>query len=439
MALKSREKKTKRKKPEKRREIKWDKLDNTAHLFPVIAGEGMSNVYRVCAVLKEEIKPELLQKALDLVLPQFSVFNSRLRQGMFWYYFEENGKKAPRVVEENTYPCQYIDSGKNRSYMFRVTYYKMRINLEVFHVLTDGMGAFNFLKELTYQYLRLSHQELGRQMGDELSVETSLNTADSFLDNYRKSTSKNYHSQRAYLLKGPVFEQGKMGLLHGFMPVSQLKEKAGQYHASINEYLIAVLLFSIYKENLHGMPGKEPVTTCVPVNLRPYFNSETTKNFFAVITAVFRPEREDQTFQEVITSVQESLKDQLTREHLEEVISYNVSNEKNLMLRAVPLFLKKPAMRYVYDMAARANTTTVTNLGNIKVLPEYEPFIEQFYAFLSRSKGQNLKGCICSYQDTLVFTFSSVLKDSSLQKYFFRYLASEGIAVRIESNGVYYE
>ena len=25
-------------------EIKWGKLDNTAHLFPVIAGEGMSNV-----------------------------------------------------------------------------------------------------------------------------------------------------------------------------------------------------------------------------------------------------------------------------------------------------------------------------------------------------------------------------------------------------------
>ena len=439
MALKTGEKKTKQRKPERRREIKWDKLDNTAHLFPVIAGEGMSNVYRVCVVLKEEIRGALLQQALDRVLPQFSVFNSRLRQGMFWYYFEENGKKAPKVVEENAYPCQYIDSGKNRSYMFRVTYYQKRINLEVFHVLTDGMGAFNFLKELTYQYLRLAHQELGRQMGDELSFETSLNTADSFLENYRKSTSKNYHSERAYLLKGPVFEKGKMGLIHGFMPVSQLKEKAGQYHASINEYLIAVLFFSIYKEILHGMPGKEPVTTCVPVNLRPYFDSETTKNFFAVVTAVFRPERENQTFQEVIDSVRESLRDQLTREHLEDVISYNVSNEKNIMLRAVPLFLKKPAIRYVYDMAARANTTTVTNLGNVKVLPEYEPFIEQFYAFLSRSKGQNLKGCICSYQDTLVFTFSSVLKDSSLQKYFFRYLASEGISVRIESNGVYYE
>ena len=34
----------------KDREIKWGKLDNTAHLFPVIAGEGMTNVYRVAII-----------------------------------------------------------------------------------------------------------------------------------------------------------------------------------------------------------------------------------------------------------------------------------------------------------------------------------------------------------------------------------------------------
>ena len=37
------------------RDIKWDKLDNTANLFPVIAGEDMTNVYRISVILKEEI------------------------------------------------------------------------------------------------------------------------------------------------------------------------------------------------------------------------------------------------------------------------------------------------------------------------------------------------------------------------------------------------
>lgn len=55
------------------------------------------------------------------------------------------------------FPCRFIRQNKNRNYLFRVTYYKSRINLEVFHVLTDGMGGINFLRELTYQYLRLVH------------------------------------------------------------------------------------------------------------------------------------------------------------------------------------------------------------------------------------------------------------------------------------------
>ena len=71
--------------------------------------------------------------------------------------------------------------------MFRVTYYKRRINLEVFHVLTDGMGGINFLRELTYQYLRLVHPELRDAAGDNLSVDTSLSREDSFVRNYKQS------------------------------------------------------------------------------------------------------------------------------------------------------------------------------------------------------------------------------------------------------------
>ena len=41
------------------RQIRWDKLDNTAHLFPSIAGENMTNVYRISVDLNEEIQREV--------------------------------------------------------------------------------------------------------------------------------------------------------------------------------------------------------------------------------------------------------------------------------------------------------------------------------------------------------------------------------------------
>lgn len=425
-----------RQKKQAQREIRWDKLDNTAHLFPVIAGESMSNVYRISVTLAEPIVPELLQQALDIVLPKFDGFNLRLQQGVFWYYFEENGKPAPRVRKESTFPCRFIRQNKNRSYMFRVTYYKYRINLEVFHVLTDGMGGINFLKELTYQYLRLLHPELKERVGDSLSSDTSLNREDSFLKNYKKSFAKGYQTKKAYLLKGMLLRSGEFGVMHGYLKIPQLKDVTHRYGVSINEYLVGVFVWSVYVEYMHGMPSQRPIRVAVPVNLRPYFNSITTKNFFVMVSAEFHPTKETYTFKEVLSIVRESLKSQINREHLEELFSYNVSNEKVAAARAVPLVFKKIAMRFIYTTSALANTTTITNIGNISVSEEYRPYVEMFHAFLAMSKGQHLKGTICSYGDTLVFSFSYDLADVSVQRGFFRKLAADGLSVEIESNGV---
>ena len=103
------------------------------------------------------------------------------------------------------------------------------------------------------------------------------------------------------------------------------------------------------------------------------------------------------------------------------------------------MFIKNIAIRYVYHNSALANTTTVTNIGNVQVKEEYQKYIKDFSAMLSMSEGQNIKGTICSYRDTMVFTISSNLADTFVQRAFFRKLAEDGISVRIETNGVYDE
>ena len=174
----------------------------------------------------------------------------------------------------------------------------------------------------------------------------------------------------------------------------------------------------------------------VPVNLRPYFNSITTKNFFVMVSAEFHPTQDIYTFQEVLTIVRDHLRSQINREHLEKLFSYNVSNEKLLIARAVPLFLKNIAMKMVYTKSALANTITITNIGNITVDEAYRPYVEMFHAFLAMSKGQHQKGTICSYGNTLVFSFSFDLKDVSVQRGFFRKLAADGVEVELDTNGV---
>lgn len=429
--------KNKGKKGRQRQRIRWEKLDNTANLFPAIASQNMTNVYRISVTLTEKIERALLQQALDKVLPRFDTFRVRMRKGIFWHYFETNEKPAPIVRREFDYPCRYIDPYANNNYLFRLTYYQCRINLEVFHVLADGMGGVNFLREITYQYLRLRYPELEEENTDDFSDDTSLNTEDSYLKNYRKSHKKGYQTKRAVEVSGEKLLTGEISVMHGFLSVEELKRACKKYDVSINEYFTAVFLYSIYKEYLHGQPAKKPLAASIPVNLRPYFDSLTTRNFFVMVSAVFTPDREDIALEEVMGIVKESLRKQITKEHLEELFSYNVSNQKNIFLRSVPVFIKMIAMRLVYRSSARANTTTVTNIGNIKVEEAYQPYIRYFHAMLSRSVGQNIKGAICSYQDTMVFTITSVLQDTSIQKCFFRTLASDGLSVVIETNGVH--
>ena len=419
--------------------IRWDKLDNTANLFPVIAGDSLTNTYRIACTLTEDVDPVLLQKALDIVTPKIPGFNLRLRNGVFWYYFEENGKKAPKVIKEHSYPCRFIHESRNNSYLFRVSYYMRRINLEVFHVLTDGMGGITFLRELVYQYLRLAHPEIKEKLGDSLSPQTSLNRDDSFLANYKNKSKSVYKVKRAFLIKGERLPYDAFGIMHGYLNIPELKKVCKEkYGVSINEYLVATFIYAAYMENANKVTEKLPIRVAVPVNLRPFFDSNTTKNFFAMISAEFSPkEKRDYSFAEIAKLTSESLRSQLNKENLENTFSYNVSNEQAFIARAVPLPLKNIAIKVVYTKSALANTTTITNIGNVAVLDEYKPYIDMFYASLAFSKGQELKGTICSYGDTLCYTLCSAWADTGIQRRMFKQMSADGLKVEIETNGVF--
>ena len=424
-----------------KKQVNWDKLDNTALLFPAIASENMTNVYRVSAVLSEEIDRAALQKAFNRVLPAFKAFKVRLRSGFFWYYFEENPRKPPAVEKEITFPGAYIDRSVSNQYLLRLSYHEKRINLEMFHALSDGFGVITFLKEIIYQYLRIRYPEALAGEPDSLSTDIFLDKEDSYIRNYKKpgKDRKKYVRTDALCITGPEFERPEIALIHGHMPVSALKEVCHRYGTTINTYLTAVYVWSIYKSVLNGRAGEKPIRCAVPVNLRPYYDSHTLKNFFAIIGAEFMPDREGYTFPEILEIVSDSLKSQMNRSNFDEIISYNVSNEMNMMLRIVPLFIKNFAIKQVFSASSHSYSTTMTNVGPVKVREPYKPYIKGFSVMLSMSEGQNIKAAIISYEDLLTVTFSSCLSDTSIQRCFFQELTKEGIPVTIETNGMYGE
>ena len=158
-----------------------------------------------------------------------------------------------------------------------------------------------------------------------------------------------------------------------------------------------------------------------------------------MIESVFRTEKEDYTLEEIVRIVEANLKPQLTKENMDSLIAYNVSNELNRMHRIVPLFLKQLAMKWVYRSTALSNTSTITNLGELQIRDIYKPYIERFHVVLSMSKGQNMKCAVATYNGEVVYSISTKLSDVSIQRRFFRSLAEDEVSVTLETNGERYE
>jgi hypothetical protein len=111
----------------------------------------------------------------------------------------------------------------------------------------------------------------------------------------------------------------------------------------------------------------------------------------------------------------------------------------NLILRAIPLFIKKIAISQVYNASARANTTTLTNLGIQKVSEPYGDYIERFQAMLAMSKGQSIKCTVPLIQrESGCLHFRQAFQRREYRGLFFRKLTEDGIKVSIETNGAYF-
>lgn len=413
----------------------WRRLDNTAKIFPVIANENLSNVFRMSATLKDKVEPELLQQALEDILPHIEGFRVKLRRGIFWYYFEEN-RKIPLVQRESTYPCRYIDPHGNRKFLFRVTYFEKRINLEVFHALTDGLGAVNFLKELTYRYLQLKKGEdcSWEKTEAQTPKQPEFKVDDSYLENYREIKHRHYSSQPAYRLTGNYLPLGTGQVLHGYVNVGELKAVCKKYDVSITKYLATCLIWSIWQEYLEGKPNSQAIVLNLPINLRAFFESETMANFFAVTMIGYLFKNPDIDFDMLLTKISRQMDKKIDKERLEESISYNVSNEKKWYLRVTPLVIKWMALNIVFRLKDRAHTITLSNVGPVKVDPDYQEEIEKFHLMIGVSRRQPMKCAVCAYREDVVITFTSVFADSRLQRRFFKKLKADGIGVRLEGN-----
>ena len=416
----------------KRKPIEWTRLDNAAKIFPPNTNEKDTRVFRFVCELKKTVDKEILQKALDDTIKLFPMYKVVLRRGFFWYYFESTDLK-PEVVEEQKLPCSMLYVPNHKNLLFQVSYYNRRINVEMYHALTDGTGALGFLKTLVYHYITMKQEvDFGEKL-PQLDYDASFSQKmdDSFLKHYNGDNKLDkIKISKAYQIMGRRSIDNRLKVIEGEMSVKQVLELAHQYNTTLTIYL-TVLFMKAISQDMPARGKKYPVTLSVPVNLRSYFPSVTARNFFATTNISYHFGKNSDKLEDIIQAVKESFAREMTEDKLRTHMNRLSALEHNVFMRVIPLVLKDYVLRLASRLADKGVTATLSNVGKITITKELAPYIDMFDCFTSVRRPQI---GMCSFEDRLVVSIASPFIGTDIQKSFFRMLSNEGVKIQIASN-----
>lgn len=409
----------------------WYQVDNVANVFLATVNKRDTRSLRISCTLTRDIDPELLQEAVGEALLQRPQFHVRIQSGFFWHYMEE-AVSSPVVAEESGRICPLLyDPRDGRSLHFKVSYYKNRINLDLFHAISDGTGAIEFLNIIVLDYLRRLHPQ-------ELKNTVITSGADSF-DLYENSFRQFYESNKeapesagkSYHPRGLKLPFGQLQFLEVQLSLSAVLARSKALKVSLTSYLGAQLMLAFMQDMPRSMK-KMPISIDMPVNLRNYYPSNSIRNFFNNITISHVPEG-NETLEQLAAEYDAIFKENLTPEKIKLHMNHYQDLQNKTAVRVVPLFIKQKALRFFAWRNNRGTSAIMSNLGIMKVPEEMKPYIDYYSGFCS---SQNLFMTLFTYGDRLVLGISNPYVNTGILKNFIRSLTDDAIPVRVYSTEV---
>lgn len=408
----------------------WYKVDNVAKVFLATVGKRDTRTLRVSCILREDIDPELLQKAVDSAIQDRPQMQVRLRRGLFWHYMEDTDI-APVVSEEHDRVCPLLYVPAKAMLHYQVTYFGKRINLEVFHALTDGTGALEFLNIIVLDYLKLRYPGRFTDVTIHSGASADALSQDSYRQFFGNMGISGSALKKAYHPGGLRLPYEQLQFFEIHMPVSQILPKAKEIGVSLTSYFGAAWMSAI-RDEMPPRKRKTPVTVSLPVNLRNYYPSQTARNFFnnVNVTHVFDSEI---TFEELAAEFDASLKSQLTEENIKKQMDRFETMEYVAPVRAVPLFIKQLVVRYGTRITDGKVSLVLSNLGVQTPPDELKPEIDNYSAYCS---SENMFVTMSSYNGDLTLGVSSPYMNTGVIKNLVRFFSHSGTDVRVYATEV---
>jgi NRPS condensation-like uncharacterized protein len=398
-------------------------------------------VFRVTASLKEPVRYSAIREAVVITSKRFPYFSVSLGSGIFWHFLELNDQ-LPRIQAEEKIPCTAFAVKRKNEPLYRVIVKSKRISVEFTHILTDGGGALEYLKSLVYTYLILSGKHISSP-GEIILPGTPVSEEESE-DGYIKFFQKLPPPSKlvkAWHLPFRLNEKPRLRVLRAEVNVDEILEVSRKYNVSVTGYFVSVYFFSLQKifislEGKSKNRRRKVLRIEVPVNMRNKFPSRTMRNFSLFVLPEIDVRLGTYTFEEILRSVHHQLQISTDVKQISRFLSSNVSYEKLLIVRIMPLFIKKMVTATIYrKLAARRWTGMVTNLGLVTLPGEMEDMVDSFELIPTPPNRKVKAGCaLLSYKNKLRICFCNITQSTELEQYIFRHLTDAGIHVKILNN-----
>ena len=424
------------------KEIGWLKLDNAAKLFPAIMSAELTSVFRITVFLKKPIKFSAIKEAVEISSRRFPYFSVSLGSGLFWHYLEYN-HQIPRILTEEKIPCTAFAAKRKNEPLYRILVKENRISVEFIHILTDGGGAFEYLKSLLYTYFRLNGNNIPSD--EEIILPESPISKEEIEDGYKRFFRRKIPPPgkltKAWHLPFRLDGKPRLKIIRSQITLDKLLEVARSYGVSVTEYMVSVYLFTlqmIYLEEIEKVKKQKRgvLRIEVPVNLRKKFPSKTMRNFSLFVLPEIDLRLGVYSFDEILKIVKYQLQTGADVKQITRFLSQNVGHEKSPFVRLLPLFIKSMAISAVYKrLGSNQCSGILTNLGRVKLPEEMENLIDTFEVVPTPPNTHVKISCaMVTFKNQLRLDFGNISRSTSFEMHFLKYLTESGIPVKVLNN-----
>ncbi len=420
---------------EQRSVKRWYKLDNAALMYPITAYGKSDSVFRVGVQLNEPVDPVALQSAINEVFVRYPTMTGTIKNGLFWPYIDK--PSLPLIATQDTQlPCRSIILN-GKAPQTRVLYNNREIACEYFHAATDGTGGLQFLNTLLLAYFdkigkTITDTTGARDYRDKPSIEEITDQFTTVA--IKKNPPPLPKAVKTCRILGTHLPNNLIQTHRGICDSSQLYNIAKSYNGTVTELLGAVQLLAMAEHARQtNSSDTRPIRLMIPVNLRPKYNLDTMRNFTSYIFYQYNGQSD---LAEMIADVHNQAQQQLNNDYFTAMVSYNYNSGNNLLLKIVPLGIKRIAMNLVMTRLGEGivNAGVLSNLGVVKAPTQFADKVARYDFQLGKSHKDIFNFAVATYNNRCVISTVSDFYEDICEKYFFRKLAEIGVDLAIESD-----